>query len=79
LCRIGGRGPGGPLAGGAVPPRRVQLDSNNAGNSFTVLALVLSEALFNGTVGGNGTSFIVSSSSTNVVSAYLMCNAAVGL
>lgn len=54
----------------------VQLDSNNASNYFNVTAPGASEALYNSSVSGNGTSFVVPSSGNYVIDVYLMRNAA---
>ena len=54
----------------------VQLDTDNASNYFNITAPGASEALYNGSISGNGTSFVVPSSGNYVVDVYLMRNAA---
>lgn len=54
----------------------VQLDSSNASNYFNITAPGASEALYNGSISGNGTSFVVPSSGSYSVDVYLMRNAA---
>ncbi|MBJ3783732.1 SH3 domain-containing protein [Devosia sediminis] len=54
----------------------VQLDTSNASNYFNITAPGASEALFNGSVSGNSTTFTIPSSGTYVVQVYLMRNAA---
>lgn len=54
----------------------VQLDTNNSSNYFNITAPGASEALYNGSVSGNSTSFVIPSSGTYTVSVYLMRNAA---
>jgi hypothetical protein len=54
----------------------VQLDTDNASNTFNVTAPGASEALFIGSTCGNSTSFTVPSSGTYTISVYLMRNAA---
>lgn len=54
----------------------VQLDTDNSSNYFNITAPGASEALFNGSISGNGTSFVVPSSGNYIVDVYLMRNAA---
>lgn len=54
----------------------VQLDTDNASSYFNIIAPGASEALYNGSISGNGTSFVVPSSGNYVVDVYLMRNAA---
>lgn len=54
----------------------VQLDTSNSSNYFNVTAPGASEALYNSSISGNGTSFVVPSSGDYIISVYLMRNAA---
>ncbi|QKV55478.1 SH3 domain-containing protein [Comamonas antarctica] len=54
----------------------IQLDTDNASNYFNVSAPGASEALYNSSINGNSTSFVVPSSGTYAISVYLMRNAA---
>lgn len=54
----------------------VQLDSSNPSNYFNITAPGASEALYNSSISGNGTSFAVPSSGNYLISVYLMRNAA---
>lgn len=54
----------------------IQLDTGNASNYFNVGAPGASEALYNSSINGNSTSFVVPSSGTYAISVYLMRNAA---
>jgi len=54
----------------------VQLDTDNASNYFNVTAPGASEALYNSSINGNGTSFVIPSSGNYTVTVYLMRNAA---
>lgn len=54
----------------------VQLDTDNASNYFNITAPGASEALFNGSVSGNSTTFRIPSSGNYTISVYLMRNAA---
>lgn len=54
----------------------VQLDTDNASSYFNITAPGAGEALYNGSISGNGTSFVVPSSGNYVVDVYLMRNAA---
>lgn len=54
----------------------VQLDTDNASNYFNITAPGASEALFNGSISGNATSFVIPSSGNYVINVYLMRNAA---
>lgn len=54
----------------------VQLDADSPNAYFNVTAPGASEALFNGSISGNGTTFVVPSSGNYVVNVYLMRNAA---
>lgn len=54
----------------------VQLDTDNASSYFNITAPGASEALYNGSISGNGTSFAVPSSGNYIVEVYLMRNAA---
>lgn len=54
----------------------VQLDTDNASNYFNITAPRAQEALFNGSISGNSTSFVVPSSGNYVIDVYLMRNAA---
>lgn len=54
----------------------VQLDTDNASSYFNITAPGASEALYNGSISGNGTSFVVPSSGNYVVDVYLTRNAA---
>lgn len=54
----------------------VQLDTDNASNYFNITAPGASEALFNGSISGNSTTFSIPSSGNYTISVYLMRNAA---
>ncbi len=54
----------------------VQLDTDNTSNYFNVTAPGASEALFNGSINGNTTSFVIPSSGDYKIDVYLMRNAA---
>ncbi len=54
----------------------VQLDTDNASNYFNITAPGTSEALFNGSISGNATSFVIPSSGNYIIDVYLMRNAA---
>lgn len=54
----------------------VQLDTSNSSNYFNITAPGASEALYNSSISGNGTSFVVPSSGDYIISVYLMRNAA---
>jgi hypothetical protein len=54
----------------------LQLDTNNTSNYFNVTGPGASAAMFNGSMDGNSTTFVVPSSGTWVVNVYLMRNAA---
>jgi len=54
----------------------VQLDTDNASNYFNITAPGASEALYNSSISGNGTSFVIPSSGNYIISVYLMRNAA---
>jgi hypothetical protein len=54
----------------------VQLDTDNASNYFNITAPGASEALYNSSISGNGTSFVVPSSGNYIIEVYLMRNAA---
>lgn len=54
----------------------VQLDTDNASNYFNITAPGASEALYNSSISGNGTSFVVPSSGNYIIDVYLMRNAA---
>lgn len=54
----------------------VQLDTDNASSYFNITAPGASEALYNGSISGNATSFVVPSSGNYIVDVYLMRNAA---
>jgi hypothetical protein len=54
----------------------VQLDTDNLSNYFNITAPGASEALFNGSISGNSTNFVIPSSGNYVISVYLMRNAA---
>ncbi|WYK05159.1 DNA breaking-rejoining protein [Cereibacter sphaeroides f. sp. denitrificans] len=54
----------------------VQLDSNNASLYFNITAPGATEALYNSSIDGNGTSVTIPSSGTYVIDVYLMRNAA---
>ena len=54
----------------------VQLDTSNASAYFNITAPGASEALYNGSISGNGTSVVIPSSGNYVISVYLMRNAA---
>ena len=54
----------------------VQLDTDNASNYLNVTAPGASEALFNGSINGNTTSFVIPSSGDYKIDVYLMRNAA---
>jgi hypothetical protein len=54
----------------------VQLDTSNSSNYFNITAPGASEALYNSSISGNGTSFVVPSSGNYVIDVYLMRNAA---
>lgn len=54
----------------------VTLDTDNSSNYFNITAPGASEALFNGSISGNGTSVVIPSSGTYTISVYLMRNAA---
>jgi len=54
----------------------VQLDTDNASSYFNITGPGASEALYNGSVSGNATSFVVPSSGNYIVDVYLMRNAA---
>lgn len=54
----------------------VQLDTSNPGNYFNITAPGASEALFNGSISGSSTSFVIPSSGNYVIDVYLMRNAA---
>jgi hypothetical protein len=54
----------------------VELDTDNSSNYFNITAPGASEALFNGSVSGNSTSFVIPSSGNYIVDVYLMRNAA---
>ena len=54
----------------------MQLDAGNASAYFNIVAPGASEALYNGSISGNGTSFVIPSSGNYIVQVYLMRNAA---
>jgi hypothetical protein len=54
----------------------VELDTDNTSNYFNVTAPGASEALFNGSINGNNTSFVIPSSGDYKIDVYLMRNAA---
>lgn len=54
----------------------VQLDSSNASLYFNITAPGASEAVYNSSINGNGTSLIIPSSGNYVIDVYLMRNAA---
>jgi uncharacterized protein YraI len=54
----------------------VQLDTNNASSYFNITAPGASEALYNGSISGNGTSVVIPSSGNYTITVYLMRNAA---
>lgn len=54
----------------------VQLDTDNASSYFNITAPGAGEALYNGSISGDGTSFVVPSSGNYLVDVYLMRNAA---
>ena len=54
----------------------VQLDTDNTSNYFNITAPGVSEALFNGSINGNSTSFAIPSSGNYKIDVYLMRNAA---
>jgi len=54
----------------------VQLDSSNASLYFNITAPGASEALYNGSIEGNGASVVIPSSGKYVIDVYLMRNAA---
>lgn len=54
----------------------VQLDTDNSSTYFNIAAPGASEALFNGSISGNSTSFVVPSSGNYIIDVYLMRNAA---
>lgn len=54
----------------------VQLDTDNASGYFNITAPGASQALYNGSVSGNATAFVVPSSGNYIVEVYLMRNAA---
>ncbi|MET0437044.1 MAG: hypothetical protein ABW043_06075 [Devosia sp.] len=54
----------------------VQLDTDNTSSYFNITGPGASEALYNGSVSGNATSFVVPSSGNYIVDVYLMRNAA---
>ncbi len=54
----------------------VQLDTDNSSNYFNVTAPSASAALFNGSINGNTTSFVIPSSGDYKIDVYLMRNAA---
>ncbi|SNT37979.1 hypothetical protein SAMN05421763_1139 [[Luteovulum] sphaeroides subsp. megalophilum] len=54
----------------------VQLDSGNASLYFNITAPGASEALYNSSIDGNGTSVTIPSSGTYAIDVYLMRNAA---
>lgn len=54
----------------------VQLDGSNASNYFNITGPGASEALFNSSISGNSTSFVIPSSGNYTISVYLMRNAA---
>lgn len=61
---------------GAGQTMSVQLDASNPSASMNVTAPGASEALFIGSILGNGTSFVIPSSGDYVIDVYLMRNAA---
>jgi hypothetical protein len=54
----------------------VQLDTDNASNYFNITAPGAREAVYNGSISGNGTSLIIPSSGNYIIDVYLMRNAA---
>jgi hypothetical protein len=54
----------------------VQLDTSSTSNYLNITAPGASETLFNGSIKGNGTSFVIPSSGNYVIDVYLMRNAA---
>lgn len=54
----------------------VTLDTDNASSYFNITAPGASEALYNGSISGNGTSVVIPSSGNYTISVYLMRNAA---
>lgn len=54
----------------------VQLDTDNTSNYFNITGPGASAALFNGSIDGNSTSFVIPSSGNYKVDVYLMRNAA---
>lgn len=54
----------------------VQLDASNASTYFNITAPGASEALYNGSISGNGTSVVIPSSGNYTIQVYLMRNAA---
>lgn len=54
----------------------VQLDTDNTSNYFNITAPGASEALYNGSIDGNSTSFVIPSSGNYKIDVYLMRNAA---
>lgn len=54
----------------------VELDTDNTGNYFNITAPGASEALYNGSIDGNSTSFAIPSSGNYKIDVYLMRNAA---
>lgn len=54
----------------------VQLDSSNASLYFNITAPGATEALYNGSIDGNGTTVTIPSSGKYVIDVYLMRNAA---
>jgi uncharacterized protein YraI/type II secretory pathway pseudopilin PulG len=54
----------------------VQLDTDNASNYFNITAPGASEALYNSSIDGNSTSFVIPSSGNYKIDVYLMRNAA---
>ena len=54
----------------------LQLDSGNSSLYFNVTAPGASEALYNSSINGNGTSITIPSSGTYMIDVYLMRNAA---
>lgn len=54
----------------------VQLDSDNASNFFNITAPGAREAVYNGSVSGNGTSLVIPSSGNYIIDVYLTRNGA---
>lgn len=54
----------------------VELDTDNTSNYFNITAPGASEALYNGSIDGNSTSFVIPSSGNYKIDVYLMRNAA---